>query len=173
MTQLSVSGRRVGVTVALVIAGALLVAVTAVVAAPAGSSGLTNDAAKVERLRETELTRLRALVEADMTVAGPIHADDFRLVPPHGGGTSREEYLGAVAAGDIDYLVFEPISEMDVRLYGSGAVLTYKSRIDIVVAGLGRFAHDTWHTYVYELRKGRWQVVWEQATAIGGFPPPG
>jgi hypothetical protein len=48
------------------------------------------------------------------------------------------------------------------------AIITYKSHIDVVVAGLGRFTHDAWRTYLW----GTWQVVWEQASAIGGFPPP-
>ncbi len=114
---------------------------------------------------------MQALVEADMAVAGPLHADDFQLIPPPGFPLSREEYLGAVAAGDIDYLAFEPISEIEVRIYGRAAVMRYQSHLDIVVSGLGRFTHEAWHTYLYEKRHGRWQAVWEQATAIGGFPP--
>ncbi len=106
-----------------------------------------------------------------MAVAGPLHADDFQVIPPPGFPLTREEYLGAVAAGDIDYLAFEPISEIEVRLYGQAAFMQYQSHIDIVVAGLGRVTHDAWHTYLYEKRQGRWQVVREQATAIGGFPP--
>ncbi len=54
----------------------------------------------------------------------------------------------------------------------TAAIITYKSHINVVVAGLGRFTHDAWHTYLYERRQGTWQVVWEQASAIGGFPPP-
>jgi Domain of unknown function (DUF4440) len=159
---------RTWIRVVPAILGVLLVATTAVVAAaPARSS----DSPQAERLRELEQTRLRALVEADMAVAAPIHADDFKLVNPAGFPMTREEYLASVAAGDIDYLTFEPISEIDVRLYGRAAVLTYQSKIDIVVAGLGRFTHDIWHTYLYERRGGQWQAVWEQATAIGGFPP--
>ena len=91
---------------------------------------------------------------------------------PAGFLLGRDDYLAAVAAGEIDYLVFEPISEIEVRLYGKAAALIYQSKIDIVVSGLGRFTHEAWHTYLYEKRAGRWQAVWEQATAIGGFPPP-
>jgi hypothetical protein len=114
---------------------------------------------------------MQALVRADMAVAGPLHADDFQLIPPPGFPLSREEYLGAVAAGDIDYLTFEPISEIEVRIHGRAAVMRYQSHLDIVVSGLGRFTHEAWHTYLYEKRDGHWQAVWEQATAIGGFPP--
>jgi hypothetical protein len=163
--------RTRGVAKGVAIVG-LLVAVAAVgVAAPAQSSGPPSDSPEAEQVREIERTRLRALIDADMDVVEQLHAEDFRLVPPPGFPLSREEYLAAVAAGDLDYLVFEPISEIDVRLYGQAAVVTYESTIDIVAAGLGRFTHDAWHTYVYEKRQGRWQAVWEQATAVGGFPP--
>jgi hypothetical protein len=172
MGQCKRSQRRTRITAALAVVGVLLIVATAVaVAEPAWSSGPPSDSSEAEHLREIERTRLRALVEADMAVAAPLHADDFQVIPPPGFPLSRDDYLAAVAAGDIDYLVFEPISEIDVRLYGRAAVLTYESRIDIVVSGLGRLTHDTWHTYVYERREGRWQAVWEQATAIGGFPP--
>ena len=166
------SRQRTRITALLAGVGILLTTAAAIaVAEPARSSGPPSDSPQAEVLRETELARLRALVDANIAVAGPLHADDFQLVNPAGFLLGRDDYLAAVAAGDIDYLVFEPISEIDVRLYGQAAVVIYQSKIDIVVAGFGRFTHDAWHTYLYEKRAGRWQVVWEQATAIGGFPP--
>ena len=108
-----------------------------------------------------------------MPVVEALHADDFQVVPPPGFPLARDEYLSAVAAGDIDYLEFKPISPIEVHLYGQAAVLTYISHIDIVVTGIGHLEHDAWHTYLYEKRSGRWQAVWEQTTAVGGFPPPG
>ena len=106
-----------------------------------------------------------------MDVVERLLAEDFVLVPPPGFPLARDEYLAAVAAGDLDYLAFSPVSDIDVRLYGNAAVVTYESLIDIDAAGLGRFTHNAWHTYLYEKRHGQWQVVWEQATAVGGFPP--
>ena len=149
---------------------ASLVTATAV-AGPAASA--PSDSPEIDRLRATEVERLRALVDADVAAVETMTADDFQLVPPPGTPLSREEYLGAVAAGAIDYRMFEPISEVNVRLYGQAAAVRYLAHIDVVVAGLGRFDQDVWVTYVYERREGRWQVVWEQATGVGGFPPPG
>ncbi len=137
MAKHKLSQRRTRITAVLAAVGILLIAATAVAAAePARSSAPPSDSPKAQRLREIELTRLRALVEADIAVAAPLHADDFQLINPAGFALAREEYLAAVAAGDIDYLVFEPISEIDVRLYGRAAVIIYRSKIDIVVAGL-------------------------------------
>lgn len=156
----------------LALAGLVLAAVTAVVlAAPALSSGPPGDSPEAERLRDVERTRLQALVDADMDVVERLLAEDFVLVPPPGFPLARDEYLAAVAAGDLDYLAFEPVSDIDVRLFGNAAVVTYESLIDVDAAGLGRFTHNAWHTYLYEKRYGQWQVVWEQATAVGGFPP--
>ena len=77
----------------------------------------------------------------------------------------RDDYLGAVEAGFIDYLVFEPASSIDVRRSGASAVLRFEVRFDLVVFGT-RLTHGGWITELYELRNCRWQIVWEQATAV-------
>jgi hypothetical protein len=164
--------RKIWMTRVAAVFGILLVALTAVAGAATRSAGPPGDSTVAQDLRRIERSRLAALVDADMAVVEALHADNFQLVPPPGFELSRDDYIGAVASGDIDYLRFEPISDITVRVYGQAAALTYKSNIDIVVAGLGRFTHDAWHTYLYEKRQGHWQAVWEQATAIGGFPPP-
>ena len=101
-----------------------------------------------------------------MEVARRLHADDFELINPLGGTLSKDQYLGQIASGDIDYLEWEP-EAVEVRLYGDVAAIRYQARLRIVVRGLpdapsGRF----WHTDVYEKRSGQWQVVWSQATEI-------
>ena len=71
-----------------------------------------------------------------MEVANRLHADDFQLISPRGWALSKEEYLGLIAAGDVDYLVWEPSSEIAVRLYGDNAAnIRYQSQTDIVVFG--------------------------------------
>jgi len=125
---------------------------------------MTQDVA--EQIRAVEHERLRALVEADVEAAGRLHADDFQLINPLGGSLSKDEYLGAIAAGEIDYLAWEP-EAIEVKLYGDAAVIRYQARLQIKVKALpdapsGRF----WHTDVYERRNGLWQVVWSQATQI-------
>ena len=64
--------------------------------------------AEADDLRSIERQRLRALVEADVASARRLHADDFQLVNPAGGALSREQYLGQIASGELDYLVWEP-----------------------------------------------------------------
>jgi hypothetical protein len=125
---------------------------------------MVQDAA--QQLIAVEHDRLRALVAADIRTASRLHVDDFQLINPLGGSLSKEQYLGAIAAGELDYIVWKP-GAIDVKLYGDGAVLRYQAEIQIKVRAIpnapsGRF----WHTDVYERRNGLWQVVWSQATQI-------
>lgn len=120
---------------------------------------------EADLIRATERERLRALVEANMEVARQLHADDFQLINPRGGSLSKEQYLGGIASGQLDYLVWEPES-IEVRLYGEAAVIRYQSQLEIVVQGQKVPRQRYWHTDTYEKRNGRWQVVWSQATGI-------
>ncbi|HEX9990409.1 MAG TPA: nuclear transport factor 2 family protein [Chloroflexia bacterium] len=118
-----------------------------------------------DEIRNLERQRLRALVEADMSVANELHADDFELITPSGRVLSREQYLGDISSGKIDYLLWEPDAEIRVRVYDQMAVIRYQSHMEIIVRGQ-KGSFRAWHTDSYERRNGRWQVVWSQATAI-------
>ena len=125
----------------------------------------TNTQAEADLIRATERERLCALVEANMEVARQLHADDFQLINPRGQSLSKEQYLGGIASGDLDYLVWEPES-IEVRLYDQAAAIRYQSQLEIVVQGQKVPRQRYWHTDSYEKRNGRWQVVWSQATGI-------
>ena len=125
----------------------------------------SNPHTEADLIRATERERLRALVEADMEVARQLHADDFQLINPLGQSLSKEQYLGGIASGDLDYLVWESES-IEVRLYDQAAVIRYQSQLEIVVQGQKVPRQRYWHTDSYEKRNGRWQVVWSQATGI-------
>jgi hypothetical protein len=106
------------------------------------------------------------LVEADLEVADRLHADDFQLINPSGEVLSKEQSLGMVASGEIDYLVWQPDSSMEVRLYGPVALIRYRSRLDTIRGGHHFGLRHYWHTDSYEQHDGIWQVVWFHATAI-------
>jgi hypothetical protein len=96
--------------------------------------GIIREGVEADKIRAIEYQRLRALVEADLEVACRLHADDFQLIDPSGESLSKEEYLGAVASGEIDYLVWEP-DAIEVRLSGEMALIRYASRLELVVGG--------------------------------------
>jgi Domain of unknown function (DUF4440) len=119
-----------------------------------------NPAAMV--LPDLERTRLRALVDADVETAGPLHAEDYQLVTPNGSEMTKDDYLGAIGSGELRYRVFEAASEIAVLGDGPVAVLRYLARISFD----DRPGLLCWHTDCYRRRDGRWQVAWSQATRI-------
>jgi len=126
--------------------------------------------ALVTLLRTTERRRLRCLVDARVDEADGLHAADFQLVHPSGGVWTKEQYLGGIASGDIDYRRFEAVSDIDVMVDGAVAVLRYRSLIDIAVRGQRPGLLECWHLDCHRRdgADGRWQVRWSQATSIVG-----
>ncbi len=117
-------------------------------------------------LGDIERKRLRSLVDVNLEVAESLHADDYQLITPRGIALTKSEYLGSIASGELNYSVFEPLSEIAVWGDDQIALLRYKARIAF---------HDPqprtplvcWHTDCYRVNDANWQVVWSQATAIG------
>jgi len=143
------------------IAAVLLVAGGAV----ASTRGFEHGLSQADRLRALEQERTQALVDGDAPTARAIMADDYQGINPAGVALGREDLLGAVSAGVLDFLVDNAASPIAVRLYGSAAVLRYQRNFDLVVAGT-HVAHKAWSTELWERREGRWQIVLEQTTAI-------
>jgi hypothetical protein len=88
-----------------------------------------------ETVRATERERIRALVSSEVEIARQFHADEYELVTPLGAVLSKEQYLGAVAAGDLHYLVWDIESPTKVRVYSEVALIRYEASIEIVVQG--------------------------------------
>jgi Domain of unknown function (DUF4440) len=115
-------------------------------------------------LPEIERRRLRALAAADIEAAAPLHAEDYQLITPNGSEMSKDDYLGAIAAGQLRYRTFEPVSDIAVLGDAPIAVVRYLARISFD-EGQGMLC---WHTDCYRQRDGAWQAVWSQATRIAG-----
>ena len=128
-----------------------------------GCAASSNDA-EADALRMVERARLKALAEADIPRARELHAQQFQLVNPRGETLTKDEYLEGIESGRLDYLLWEPVSEIAVRVHGDAAVLRYRSRLAIVVDGQLVPEAQYWHTDSYERQGGRWLVVWSQAT---------
>lgn len=115
-----------------------------------------------QALPEIERRRLRALADADVEAAAPLHAADYQLITPNGSELTKDDYLGDIASGRLRYTAFEPVSPIRVLGDGPVVVLRYQARISFD-DGPG-FA--CWHTDCYRREYGRWQAVWSQATRI-------
>jgi hypothetical protein len=163
---------RVRYTLVTAVVSALLLSLPAVATAKADHVKGASKSRQVERLGEIEKKRLQALVDADVAVAGALIARDFELINPLGETLTRDDLLGGVGSGALDFLSDTVTSQIRVRLHGSTAVLRYRHTIDIAVTGIGHLTHPAWTTAVYERRNGNWQIVWEQTGAIGPLPLP-
>ena len=120
-----------------------------------------------DELRALERRRTKALVDRDMDLARSLHADDYQLVTPGGATYDKSTYLNEIESGELTYHVFEPASDIAVRINGDGAAVRYRARIVIDFPG-GSDDTIAWHTDLYERRDGRWQATWSQATQTGG-----
>jgi hypothetical protein len=74
-------------------------------------------------------------------------------VTPLGAVFSKEEYLGAVAAGILHYLAWELDSPIDVRMYHDVALIRYRAQIEIEVQGQLYPRAPVWFTDAYEKRR--------------------
>ena len=119
-----------------------------------------------EAVQAIERERLAALLKADIQTAGRILADDFQLITPLGAVFSKDQYLGAVAAEVIKYVVMELESQVDARVYGDVVLIRYRAAIEIDVQGKRYPRASYWFTDAYEKRDGRWQIFWSQGTGI-------
>ena len=125
--------------------------------------------ATADTLRSIERSRLRALVARNFELAAPLHATDFQLVTPVGMVLSRSHYLGAVDAGHLVYVAWDP-QDIEVRVHGEMAALRYRSTMQVTFGAHQVPKADYWHTDLYEQRDGAWQVVWSQATGVQSAP---
>lgn len=94
-------------------------------------------------IRETELARIEALTAADIGKARPFHADDFRLTAPNGQKFTKDEYLDAVGSGRLDYVLWEPISPVEVTVQGDEATVRYRSKIGSQEVSAGQLSRRT------------------------------
>ena len=109
-----------------------------------------------ELLRETERQRVRSLVQGDLAGADSLHASDYQLITPLGYALSKDDYLGSIESGELDYLVFEPVTEIEVWGDDGIGLLRYQARIEF--AGPDRAGPDPVLAHRL-LRVARWSMA--------------
>jgi hypothetical protein len=113
-------------------------------------------------LSDIERRRISALVQANLAIAGPLHAENYQLITPNGSEMTKSEYLNAIETGKLKYHIFEPVSKISMLGETTIVVLRYRARISIN----DKPSFTCWHTDCYQLLNEKWQVVWSQATQI-------
>ena len=66
-----------------------------------------NATVEASTIEATERRRVQALVNRDLEVAEQLHAADYELVTPLGATLSKDQYLGALAAGNLRCLAWD------------------------------------------------------------------
>ena len=132
-------------------------------------SNNNKDATDIEILKNLELTRLKSLVDANIEIAKRLHADDFQLITPDGSEYDKQDYLGQIESGVLDYKIWDA-DTIRVRMYDNVAVIRYNDK-DFQVYIDGELAKSgiLKHTNLYEKRNGQWKIVWSHAS--GGTEP--
>lgn len=117
-----------------------------------------------EQIIQIEKKRLKALVDADIVAAATLHANDFQLITPTGYEFDKNEYLGLIETGELDYKIWE-FEKISIRLYDKAAVIRYADTdFEVFENGVLSWSGLLIHTNLYEKRNGQWQIVWSQAS---------
>lgn len=131
-----------------------------------GCATAQTDSAEADLIRELERERLRSLVDVDLETARRLHSDDFQLINPAGAPLTKQEYLGALESGQLDYVAWAA-GDITVKLFGNAAVIRYRDqRFDVNSGSQVVHRGPMYHTNVYERRGDRWQIVWSQASGV-------
>lgn len=107
-----------------------------------------------------------AIERADVAALDSIYADDYTLVNESGVITTKAPRLAALKSGELKYESVK-FDEVNVRMYGNTAVITYRVTSKGMLKGQaigGQFRA----TSTYVKLNGRWQIAAAQVTAIAG-----
>jgi Domain of unknown function (DUF4440) len=154
--------KRARITYLIALPAAVLVLAGAAYATASANAGTGRSAA--DQVRTAERTLLRAAVDADTHTAGKLLAPGLQLIDVIGTAETRADYLATIGGG-VDFVTLQPIDTISVRVHGDSAVSRVKLKFKVVAQGQ-TVQHEGWTTGLFELRDGRWQLVWSQNTAV-------
>ncbi len=100
----------------------------------------------------------------DADALAPRLAPDFTFVNPAGLLVTKEQFLNNMRTGRLHNTSYK-VDELQVRLYGTTAVVTYRSTV-AGTAGMQSMAPVRRRTMVLVERGGRWIVVAQQTTPV-------
>jgi len=120
--------------------------------------------ADVEAVRHAEHAWAQAAIKGDVAALDKILADD--LTHTHGGGRteSKAQFLEAIRSGTQKYEAID-YGEINVRVYGSTAIVTSEPNIRTVNSGQPSSSHSRF-LHVFVKQGGTWRMVAHQSTRI-------
>ncbi len=132
-----------------------------------GLGSLLGAAAKpadIEAVRQAEHAWAQAAIKGDAAALDKILADD--LTHTHGGGRTetKAQFLEAIRSGTQKYEAID-YGEINVRIYGSTAIVTSEPNIRTVNSGQPSGSHSRF-LHVFVKQGGTWRLVAHQSTRI-------
>ena len=125
----------------------------------------TGTAGAQDAVEEAEAEWSRALIAADSAALDTIYADDLVYVHSAGSVDTKQEWLGAIVGGRIDFSAMTR-RDLKVRNYGSTAVVN--ALYDVVINSRPMtIQYLTVYVKDEELR-GRWRIVTQQTATLPG-----
>ena len=100
----------------------------------------------------------RAMIAKDTATLNLVHADEFVLTHMTGMRQSKPVYIQSIANGTLNYYSAEH-EKMDIKVDGSRATLTGRSRVNAAVFGGGRHTWQLQLRFQLVKRDGRWQFT--------------
>jgi ketosteroid isomerase-like protein len=123
--------------------------------------------AELEQLRQTIQELRQAIIESDIAALERIYADDYVLTNRRGIVRTKSERIELIRSGELRYLDLGAEDDVNLRLYGSVAVVTGRSSTNVVeVDGEERRSGVRRFTAVWVYEGGAWRQVARQHTAI-------
>ena len=117
------------------------------------------DAMKAAVLRIDEV-RAYATVEANtLALEDQLH-DDCRYVHANGRTQTKQEFIAALASGELHYGVMRYLAVPTVRLFGGDtAIVTGRAHVEGTMKGGGSVNQDFAYTAVYVIVDAQWKLA--------------
>jgi|SRR5215471_3604526 len=146
------------------LAAAVLALVTGIGAQKNRPHSASTDARTKDEILELEKERNQAIISGDAGALERMTSDDYTFITLRGELRTKAEIVEGFKSGSFHY-DSRQISDLNLRVYGSTAVVTGRS----IQSGKenGRdYSGDYRFTRVYVKQDGRWQTVALQTTLI-------
>jgi hypothetical protein len=115
--------------------------------------------------QEVDALRREALVNADVAALRALFADGLRYGHASGEVHAKEELLGLLGSGRLDYRAIR-VEEVEARELAGALVVTGRQTIEVRADGCDLTSHSVF-TAVYSRAGRRWQLVAYQSTPVG------
>ena len=148
----------------MVLSLALLLSLAVFGRTPQVTAGAAGDDEQAVRQIEDQVAT--ALDHNDADALDRLWASDYMFVNPSGTVFTKAERLASLRSGDLKYQSYSR-DEENIRIFGSTAVVIYRSTISGQKAGKDISSRRRVTTVLLK-RDGRWQVVSQQTTVILG-----